>query len=357
MPRHLASAVLAAHTALWLAMPASAQQPAPVVVVVPRTAQVTEELRLTGTLTAERSARLSPRVDGLVERIRVDAGDRVKRGAALLELDAAVARLALERARAGAVEAQARHDEALRLADEARRLVAERHLPRTELARREADAKLSAAALSAAKAAEREEAELVRRHVLPAPFDGVVARRMTDVGEWVTRGTPVMELVATDRIRLDVQAPQERFAAIRDEAEVEVLADTRGGEPLAGRIVARVPVSDPTARTFLVRILVEDAGSRLLPGMSATAVIPLPGAQAALLVPRDALLRYPDGTHSVFVIREADGRATAEERRVKLGRGGAQVEILEGIAPGEQVVVRGNESLRNGQAVRITGGA
>ena len=337
---------------------AMAQQPAPVTVITPRAAQVTEELRLTGTLTAERSARLSPRVDGLVERIRVDSGDRVKRGAPLLELDAAVARLALERARAGAVEAQARHDEALRLAEEARRLVEERHLSRTELARREADAKLSAAALSAAKAAEREEAELVRRHVLPAPFDDAVERcRMTDVGEWVTRGTPVMELVATDRIRLDVQAPQERFAAIRDEAEVEVLADTRGGEPLAGRIVARVPVSDPTARTFLVRILVEDAGSRLLPGMSATAIIPLPGAEAALLVPRDALLRYPDGTHSVFVIREADGRATAEERRVKLGRGGAQVEILEGIAPGDQVVVRGNESLRNGQAVRITGGA
>jgi RND family efflux transporter MFP subunit len=356
MPRYLASAILAAHTALWLAMPASAQQPAPVVVAVPRTAQVTEELRLTGTLTAERSARLSPLVDGLVARIRVDAGDRVKRGAPLLELDAAVARLALERARAGAVEAEARHAEALRLADEAARLVAERHLPRTELARREADAKLAAASLAAARAAEREQAELVKRHVLPAPFDGVVARRMTDVGEWVTRGTPVMELVATDRIRLDVQAPQERFAEIREDAPVEVFADARGGEALPGHIVARVPVSDPTARTFLVRILVDGAGGQLLPGTSATAAIELPGAQTALVVPRDALLRYPDGTHSVFVVRESDGRATAEERRVRLGRGGERVEILEGIAPGDRVVVRGNESLRNGQPVRIADG-
>lgn len=356
MPRHLASAVLAAHTALWLAMPASAQQAAPVVVVVPRTAQVTEELRLTGTLTAERSARLSPRVDGLVARIRVDAGDRVKRGAPLLELDAAVARLALERARAGAVEAEARHAESLRLADEAARLVAERHLPRTELARREADVKLAAASLAAAQAAEREQAELVKRHVLPAPFDGVVARRMTDVGEWVTRGTPVMELVATDRIRLDVQAPQERFTEIREDAPVEVYADARGGEALPGRIVARVPVSDPTARTFLVRILVDGGGAQLLPGTSATAVIELPGAQTALVVPRDALLRYPDGTQSVFVVRDTDGRATAEERRVRLGRGGERVEILEGIAPGDRVVVRGNESLRNGQPVRIADG-
>lgn len=334
---------------------ALAQDAAPVTFVVPRQVAVGEQIRLTGTLTAERSARLSPRVDGLVARVRADAGDRVKAGAPLLELDSTVARLALRRAEAGTAEARARAAEAERLAVEARRLVAERHLPRTEVERREADAKLAAAALEAAEAAEREQAEIVRRHVVPAPFGGVVARRLADVGEWVARGTPVFELVATDRIRLDVQAPQERFSDIAEGAPVEVIADALGPEPLAGRIVARVPVTDPTARTFLVRILIDGAAGRLLPGTSATAVIGLPGARQALAVPRDALMRYPDGTHSVFVLREVDGRTVAEERRVSLGRGAAQVEVLEGIAPGERVVVRGNERLRNGQPVRIVG--
>jgi RND family efflux transporter MFP subunit len=340
-----------------LAVPALAQDAVPVTVVTPKQVEVSERVRLTGTLTAERSARLSPRVDGLVARVHVDAGDRVKAGAPLLELDAAVARLALQRAQAGTAEAEARSAEARRLAEEARRLVAERHLPRTEFERREAEATLAAAALEASKAAEREQAEIVRRHVVPAPFAGVVARRLTDVGEWVARGTPVLELVATDRIRLDVQAPQERFEDIREDSQVEVIADAGGPEPLAGRIVARVPVGDPTARTFLVRILIEGAAGKLLPGTSATAEIGLAGAQQALAVPRDALLRYPDGTHSVFVLREAEGRTIVEERRVRLGRGGAQVEILEGIAPADRVVVRGNERLRNGQAVRIAGGA
>jgi RND family efflux transporter MFP subunit len=329
------------------------QDAVPVAVAVPRPAQVTEELRLTGTLTAERSARLSPRVDGLVSRIRADAGDRVKAGAPLLELDSTMAALALQRAQAGSAEARARSEEALRLAAEARRLVAERHLPQTELARREADAKLAAAALVASQAAEREQAELLRRHVVPAPFDGVVARRLTDVGEWVARGTPVIELVATDRVRLDVQAPQERFAEIAEDATVQVLAGSFAGESMPGRVVARVPVSDPSARTFLVRIIVEGAGDRLLPGTSATAVIGLPGSQRALLIPRDALLPYPDGSYSVFVVREAAGVSKALERRVKLGRGGVQVEILEGIEPNDRVVVRGNESLRNGQTVRV----
>jgi RND family efflux transporter MFP subunit len=332
---------------------AFAQDAVPVVVVVPRIAQVNDELRLTGTLTADRSARLSPRVDGLVARVRVDAGDRVKAGTALIELDASVAALALERAKAGTAEARARSEEASRLVAEARRLVAEKHLPQTELARREADALLAAAALKASQAAEREQAELLKRHTLPAPFAGVVARRLTDVGEWVARGTPVLELVATDRVRLDVQAPQERFRSIREDAVVRVFADSLGGESLPARIVARIPVSDPASRTFLVRILVDSASDRLLPGTSATAVIGLPGSQKALVIPRDALLPYPDGSHSVFVVRDGSGGRTAVERPVKLGGGGAQVEILEGIEAGDRVVVRGNERLRNGQAVRV----
>jgi len=348
----------AALLALAPLLSAVAQEPAPVAVVKPRQSQTTEEIRLTGTLTAERSARLSPRVDGLVARLRVDAGARVNAGAPLVELDAAVATHALERARAGTAEARARSEEAQRLVTEARRLVAEKHLPETELARREADAKLAAAALAASDAAQREQAELVRRHVVPAPFAGVVARRLTDVGEWAARGTPVIELVATDRVRLDVQAPQERFAAIREDAPVRVLSDTLRGESLPGRIVARVPVSDPTARTFLVRVLVDRAAGRLLPGTSATAVIGLAGARDALLIPRDALLTYPDGSQSVFIVRDAaNGGHIALQRRVKTGRGGTQVEILEGLQPGDRVVVRGNERLRHRQLVRITAGS
>jgi len=333
---------------------ASPLESVPVAVVVPRVVQVSEELRLTGTLTAERSAQLSPRVDGLVARVRVDAGDRVKAGAVLLDLDSSIAALALSRTKAGTAEARARSDETDRLVAEARRLVAEKHLPQTELARREADARLATAALAASQAAEREQAEVLKRHTVPAPFAGVVARRLTDVGEWVARGTPVIDLVATDRVRLDVQAPQERFREIREDAVVRVFADSIGGESMPGRIVARVPVSDPASRTFLVRILIDSAANRLLPGTSATAVIGLPGSQKALVIPRDALLPYPDGSHSVFVVRDGAGGATAVERPVKLGRGGEQVEILEGIEPGDRVVVRGNERLRNGQAVRIT---
>jgi RND family efflux transporter MFP subunit len=330
---------------------------APVEVVTPKRLTLTQELRLTGTLTAERNARLSPRVDGLVERLEVDAGDRVSAGDALIKLDADLAIHALRRAEAEMAQAQARLSEAQRLVQEARRLVKDRHLPQTELERRESEFALAQAAAAAAQAAQREQAELVRRHILPAPFDGVIARRLTDVGEWVTRGTPILELVATDRIRLDVQAPQERFSAIAADAQVKVRPASDPDRVLPGRIIARVPVGDPGSRTFLVRILIEKPEIPLLPGASATAAIVLRGSQPAVAAPKDALLRYPDGTYTVFVVLEQDGQTIARERRVEIGRSGDEVEILSGLNAGEQIVVRGNESLRDGQSVQIAGTA
>jgi multidrug efflux pump subunit AcrA (membrane-fusion protein) len=101
---------------------ASAQEAALVRVMVPEAARFGERFSLTGTLTAERAAALSPRVDGLVAAVLVDAGDVVKQGQPLLELDASMAEHALGRARANTAEAAARVEEARRVFAEASRV-------------------------------------------------------------------------------------------------------------------------------------------------------------------------------------------------------------------------------------------
>lgn len=333
-----------------------AQSLATVAVVAPTTAPVAEQLQLSGTLSAERSARLSPRVEGLVSRVRVDAGDTVRAGDALLELDATLARLALDRSRADTAQGRAQTDEAARLLAEGQRLAEQQHIPPTEVATRNAARTLAEAAQTARLAAEREQTEVVERHVLTAPFDGVIVRKLTEAGEWVTRGTPVLELVAIDRVRLDVQAPQERYRDIVEDAEVIVRPDTMPGLELPGRIAAWVPVAgDASARSFLVRILIEDAGHRLLPGTSATAVIRVQAerGRAALSIPRDALLRHPDGGFSVFTV-EPGAEPQVKRRPVRVGReGNGMIEIVEGLPADRSVVVRGNEVLVDGQRVRV----
>lgn len=319
----------------------------------------TETLSLSGSLQAERSTGLSPRIDGLVKSVAVDAGDRVSAGQVLLTLDDAQARLVLARLQAEQARARALRDEAARRVAEAEPLVAQRSFPETELAARRAALALADADLRAAAAAEREQAEVIERHRLRAPFAGVIARRAAEAGEWVVRGTPVLGLVDLSAMRLEVQAPQERFADLSTDVAVTIEPDVAPGTRVPARIAARVPVAgDAASRSFLLRVVADDPPLDLLPGTSARAHFAIARTAAALLVPRDALLRHPDGGYSVFVVVGDAARATARRRPLTIGREFADaVEVRAGVAAGERVVIRGNEGLEDGQAVLIRSNA
>ena len=328
-----------------------------VVAISARASEVVKELRLSGTLTPEHQAGLSPRVDGLVAEVLVDAGDKVKAGDAVLKLDATLANAVRQRTDAEVSAARAARDEARRRVDEARPLVSTNTLPKTELEARVAALALAEAALVGAQANAHEQAELVRRHVLEAPFNGVITARHTEAGEWVARGTAVLDLVSLDAVRLDVQAPQESFAELRADTPVQLIPDTSPDTLLDAHITARVPVSGGSgARTFLVRVVATTADAALFPGTSATAIFRLAGSGArAVQIPRDALLRHPDGGYSVFVVEKSAQGSIARRRQIRMGRDGAEmIEVLDGVRANESVIVRGKEALRDGQTVRVT---
>lgn len=329
----------------------SANEATPVSIATPKQSEIAETLTLSGSLTAERQAMLSPRVDGLVEKVLVDAGSEVDQGELLLKLDTAIASQQYAQTKAATAEARAARNEARRLVNEAESLRHKNYISESELANRKSNLALTEAALVAAQAAERTALEQLRRHELPAPFSGVISAKMTEAGEWINRGTAVLELVATDKVRLDVKVPQERFSSIDKNSPVEVLPDVYPGRRLPGKINAIVPVSDPQARAFLIRVVIDTSDIDLLPGTSATAVIGLNGGRGQkLIVPRDALLLHPDGGYSVFVVNDG----IAHRRQVQIGQqsqGG--VSILEGIEPDAKVVIRGNEVLRDQQKVTV----
>ena len=332
---------------------ATAQQPAPVTVALVESDRVADELRLTGTVTSERTASLSPRVSGLVERVRVDAGDRVAAGKALIELDATMAKLALDRTVAAVEEAQAQLSEQQRLYQEAREMFARGLVPETRMHAAEAERRVAAARVQRLQAEQKEQREIVRRHTLVAPYAGVVSSRHTDPGEWVETGTPVLELVDLRRLRIDVQVPQERYDQVSAGSAVRVELDALIGKSLAGKVVARVPVNDPGARTFLVRVTVKDGAQAMTPGMSAQVIFPLRDGASIVRVPRDAILRKPDGRTTVWVVGDGD-TPTVSERQVQLGRSLRDwVDVRSGLSAGTRIVVRGNETLTEGQQVRI----
>ncbi len=343
--------------ALWLAASAVAvadDAPKPVVVVTAVKAPVLTTVELTGSVTARRQASLSSRTDGLIRKLLVDSGDVVKSGDLLMELDDELAVLALERVIAGREQAEVILANATRLETEASQLTKTGAFARSEAESRKTALKVGETELRRGVALEKEQRSLVERHRLLAPFDGVISMKLAEEGEWVETGTPVVELVETGSLRMDVQAPQELYPMLRKNPEITIRLDAYPAESLGGRITAIVPVKDAVARTFLVRMEIDDPGKLAAAGMSGRVTLTFSDDKGTMQIPRDAIIRLPDGTTKVWVVDQSGNQAITHSTTVKTGRGlGESIEIIEGIENGSRIVVRGNESLTEGQLVSI----
>jgi len=329
----------------------AAQDKMVVEVMTPQLSVDSQTLVFSGTFTAQKHSMLSPRVDGLVSEVTVDAGSQVIKNALLLKQDSVLIQKQLNAHMANVKKAQVELDEAERLVKEAQRLVQKKHIPENELAIRMANLELSKASLLAMKASQKTLEETMKRHELIAPFSGVIRNKMTEVGEWVSRGDPVLELVSLDDISLDINVPQEYFSMIDKDTSVTVSSDLYPDHIIDAHIQAVVPISDEGIRAFLVRITLDSKDLVLVPGTSALATLAVNnGDNMHLLLPRDALLSNPDGSHSVFIIE--DNKAI--RRKVELGRNSDNgITIVSGINKDDLVVIRGNEVVSNQQSVHV----
>ncbi|MAT92404.1 MAG: efflux transporter periplasmic adaptor subunit [Halioglobus sp.] len=345
-------------TALLLSLPtiASANEAAvPVAVTDVRNAVVKEVVRLTGTVTSARAARLSPATSGLVTALHVDAGSRVQAGQLLLELDSELASWQAQSAQAGVQAAQVALEDARRRLREARALAPQQSIAETLVHDLAAEVAGDDAALQQASAEAGYRSAILARHQLQAPYAGVISAKLSEVGEWVVPGDAVLELVATGDLRIDFTVAEDYLARMQAGARVTYNAGGAGSEARSGSIATVVPVSDPGARTFLLRVEPDSATADLAPGMSVHGQVHLDAGRSAPVVPRDAIIRYPDGRVIVWTV-ERDGDATVvAERLVRTGLVfDGLVEIRAGLAPGARVVVQGNEALQVGQPVSVT---
>jgi RND family efflux transporter MFP subunit len=325
--------------------------------VIVSTAQsdtVIKQVPLSGTVTSARIAQLSSEISGLVEKVNVEVGDTVQTGAMLIELEREIEQLTLEALRAATAQSQAELADAKRRYQDAKRLRQQKSISENELRLLEAEVEVDAATLKQKQAEERRQQARVDRHTLRAPFSGVISDRRTETGEWIEPGNPVMTLVAVDDLRIEMRVPQEFYNRIDRNSSVNVTLDALPGREFDGSIDAIVPVSDASSRTFLIHVRVDAGDAVLTPGMSAHGQLRLSTGRQGVVVSRDAILRYPDGRITVWVINPDSEPPTVAEKRVTTGHSfNGLITIREGLEAGEVVVVRGNESLQEGQQVRI----
>lgn len=342
--------------AACLAFPAMAQEKsgAPVVTTTVQEQEVFRVLQLTGTVTSARSSRLSAATSGLVAELLVDAGSRVEQGQLLLQMDEELAQLQARGATAAVEQANIAVQDARRRLEEARSLAPQQSIAESVVKDIAAEVSQDEAALHQAEAEAGYRRGILARHKVKAPFSGVISAKLTELGEWVNPGQPVLELVSLDDVRLDFPVAED-FAA-----DITVGAPMRFGitadpDKRHDAVVATVvPVTDPGARTFLLRVEPSDTSQRLIPGTSVQGSLKLATGRRAVVVPRDGIVRSPGGRIVVWTVEEGEDGAVVRENVVSTGLSfDALVEVTTGLQAGARIVIRGNEALQNGQSVVI----
>lgn len=320
-----------------------------------KTAAIIEEIPLSGTVSSPRLANISGEVSGLIKQVLVDVGSRVNSGDTLATLSTDLKELDLQAARATTARAGEELADARRRLTDARQLAQKQTISDSELQSLEAEVRIADASVQRYRAEQALQEARLQRHDIKAPFAGLISKKYVTEGEWVQPGAHIAQLVATDDLRIDFQVPQHVYPRINESSEIHIYFDAFPDHRLQADIETLVPFSDDSARTMLIRTSLKEHDITVVPGMSASATLRITKNTNGTVVPRDAILRYPDGRITAWIIDTKDDQATVTERHVKTGLTfNGQVEILDGLQPGERVVVQGNESLKNNQPVKIS---
>lgn len=343
-------------------------------------------ISVTGTLAAQERSLLSAKVPGRLEVLRVDVGSAVAQGDLLaqierrdyeLKLQQAAAALAQARAALGlptdsevdrvelnnvaaVKQAQAVLEEAAknreRVLNLSRQGIASgSEVDTVEATYRVAQAKHETALEEArtriaALAQRRAEYDLAQKQLADtavlAPFEGAVQQRRANPGEYLSAGTPILQLVKTNPLRLRLQVPERDSARVRAGQAVRLTIDGDTNR-YAGQIARLSPALDEQTRMLLVEADVPAQGT-LRPGLFARAEIVVNPDEPGLSIPAEALVVFA-GVEKVVTVES--GKAL--EKAVTTGRRGpGWVEILSGLSPGETVVLNPT-GLRTGQPLTI----
>ena len=322
--------------------------PRPAVAVQPQPAQAHVQ-SYPGEVRARFEPELAFRIGGKVSKRMVDAGERVREGQALAELDPEDVRLQLEAARAQVAAAQANLQLAKTERDRYSTLLERQMISSSQFDNADNTYRSAAARLKQARAEFDVADNQATYSVLRAPQNGVIARRAVEVGQVIAAGQTVFVLAADGEREVLISLPESSIGHILVGQTVEVELWSRPEERFVGTLRELSPAADPQSRTFAARVSFDADEQRVEIGQSARIFIHHPD-QVALSVPLSAVSSEQQQSF-VWVI---DPQTHSVVRTpVRMGAYGQdQVTILEGLTADDWVVAAGVHMLIEGQTVR-----
>jgi multidrug efflux pump subunit AcrA (membrane-fusion protein) len=372
---------------------ASEQAAVPVQVRAPAVVERAESVSASGSVEGSETADVAFLVGGRVARVLVEEGQHVTKGQLLAEIEPTDYRNAFNAATAQKDAAQAVTQKAEtglrkqeleqaridfeRWEDEYKRmkfLVERKSLPPNDFQKIEAaynasreryqmaqegtrkeDRATAAAQAHAADAQASEERKRLDDTRLVAPISGNISMRRIDAGQTVAAGMPVLSIVELNPVKVRVGVPEAEIGKVHQGAPAEISVPSLDGRRFAGKVAIIGVAAEPASRTYTVKILVANPGPVLLAGMVAEARIFGPAKIHALTIPGEAIVPDPQGAPTVYVYFPDRKRVFA--RRVELGIPvGSEVEVRSGLRGGEQIIVAGQQKVREGSLVEVAGG-
>jgi membrane fusion protein (multidrug efflux system) len=317
-----------------------------------KTEQWIEQLTSIGTLISSHGVDVASQVAGIVTEVHAESGSEVERGALLVQLDIAVEAADLASAKAVLAEAEMAFQ---RQSD----LIAKRVTSEASLDTARAKRDTAQAAVSKIEA-------VIAQKTIKAPVSGRLGIRKVERGQYVSSGMTLVTVQALDPIRVDFPMPEQTIGKLRVGQQIELGVDAFLGQVFKGKIESLDARVAQDTRTLLVRGSLPNAKHKLLPGMFANVVVLVGEPRDVVTVPRTAVT-YSLYGDSIYVVKPAgektedaaapaggEPKLTADRRFIKTGQArDDRVEVISGIAAGEEVVTTGQLKLNPGAPIRI----
>lgn len=310
----------------------------------------TDILVLPGTVRAYEDIDLAGKIEGIVEWIGPKEGNRVKKGQKLLQVD-------IKSIQTRVTEARARYDQALKDYKRTEKLYNENITSKGQLDSAKTNLDTSKAALDAVSVN-------LSDGTLYSPIGGILDRLNIDPGEYINPGQTVMKIVNIDKVYIELPVPEKDILYFKKGQNVDLEMSTgqgaseetndideQGKYGFSGTIDFVSMTADTAARTYMVKVVVDNPERTMRPGMIVRAHLVRRDLKEAIAVPFFTIIDREDGK-AVFVVEDG----IAYERPIQYGSfQKGLVEVRKGLELGEKLIIVGQRNLVEGQKVDVTG--
>ncbi|HKK79356.1 MAG TPA: efflux RND transporter periplasmic adaptor subunit [Phaeodactylibacter sp.] len=309
--------------------------PIPVEAIVTEASSLRDAISVNGSTVPNEEVAITAEVPGKIEELEFEEGQFVKKGQVLLRLD----------------------DEELQA--ERQRLVVQRRLNQKIAERLKALYEKEGVSLQeyevAAAEVEKTEAEItlldaqLEKRVIRAPFAGQLGLRMVSEGSYLSPGTPIVQLISTNPIKLEFDVPEKYSRAVEVGSRVEFRLDG-SDRRFHANVIAREPNIDPDTRTLRFKATAPNPGGGILPGAFADVQVELEEFAGTILVPTQAII--PElNNKKVFRYRNGKAEPAIVETGIRQER---YIQVVEGLSAGDTVIITGLLQIKPGDSVTLS---